>query len=111
MAEKPGQINPEEVVLTRLLRLNATVQGIVTGLIVGGGLFLATNWLVLKGGDPVGPHLSLLSQYLIGYRVTFVGSFIGLGYGLVLGFLAGYFVARVYNWLVERKDGKERSHA
>ena len=39
----------EEVVLTRLLRLNVTVQGIVTGIVAGLGLFIATNWLVLKG--------------------------------------------------------------
>ena len=40
------------------------------------GLFIATNWLVIKGGERVGPHLQLLSQYFIGYRVTFLGSFI-----------------------------------
>lgn len=103
MTGKHEEFTPEKVVLTRLMRLNATVQGIVTGLLLGGGLFLATNWLVVKGGERVGPHLSLLGQYLIGYRVTFLGSLIGLGYGLVLGFLAGYLVATVYNWLVSRK--------
>ena len=111
MAEKHVDVTPEEMVLTRLMRLNATIQGIVAGLILGLVIFIATNWLVLKGGDVVGPHLSLLSQYLIGYRVTFVGSLIGLGYGLVLGFLAGYFVARMYNWLVGMKEKEQRSRA
>jgi hypothetical protein len=68
----------EEVVLTRLLRLNAAVHGLVTGLVAGLGLFIATNWLVLKGGEVVGPHLALLGQFFVGYRVTFVGSLIGL---------------------------------
>jgi len=101
----------EEVVLTRLLRLNAVVQGVVTGIVVGLGVFIATNWLVLKGGEVVGPHLALLSEFFIGYRVTFGGSLIGTGYGFVGGFIVGYFVARIYNWLVDLREAKRQSHA
>jgi len=89
----------EKVVLTRLLQLNATVQGFVTGTIAGLVVFIATNWLVLKGGYVVGPHLSLLNQFFIGYEVTFVGSLIGLAYGFGCGFIGGYLVARMYNWI------------
>ncbi len=96
---------PEEVVLTRLLRLNAVVHGVVAGIVIGLGVFIATNWLVLKGGNPVGPHLSLLNQFFIGYRVTFVGSLIGLAYGFFCGFIGGYFIARMYNWLVDLREG------
>ena len=101
---------PEEVVLTRLQRLNATVQGVVTGIVAGFVVFIATNWLVLKGGRVVGPHLSLLGQFFIGYRVTFVGSLIGFAYGFVYGFAGGYLVARMYNWLVDLRQGKHRGH-
>src|SRR3954464_5356420 len=94
----------EQIVLTRVVRLNAVIQGIVAGLLVGLGIFLATNWLVIKGGDPIGPHLSLLGQYFIGYHVTFAGSLIGLAYGFAIGFVGGYSVARVYNWLVDRQS-------
>ena len=90
----------EEVVLTRILRLNATVQGLVSGTVAGFAIFIATNWLVLKGGYVVGPHLSLLSQFFIGYRVTFFGSLIGFAYAFVVGFVLGFFVARIYNWFV-----------
>jgi hypothetical protein len=93
----------ENVVLTRIIRLNATVQGVVTGLLVGLVIFVATNWLVLKGGPVVGPHLGLLAQFFIGYRVTFGGSLIGFAYGFATGFLAGYFVAVVYNSIVVRR--------
>jgi hypothetical protein len=93
----------EDVVLTRIVRLNAMVQGLVTGLLGGLVIFVATNWLVLKGGPVVGPHLALLGQFFIGYRVTFVGSLIGFAYGFVSGFLAGYFVATVYNRVVARR--------
>jgi hypothetical protein len=96
--------NLEKVVLTRLLRLNATVQGLVTGIVAGLGVFIATNWLVLKGGDVVGPHLGLLGQFFIGYEVTFVGSLIGFAYAFVAGFVAGYLVARIYNSIVNARD-------
>lgn len=95
---------PEQVVLTRLLRLNATITGVVTGLVVGLGIFLSTNWLVLKGGAVVGPHLSLLGQFFIGYQVTFVGSLIGFAYGFASGFVVGYLVAAIYNWLVNLRE-------
>lgn len=90
----------KKIVATRVTRLDAMLHGIVTGLLVGLGIFLATNWLVLKGGDVVGPHLALLGQFFIGYQVTFLGSFIGLAYGFVAGFVLGYVVAALYNWLL-----------
>ena len=94
----------EKIVLTRLMRLNARIYGVVTGLVAGLALFIATNWLVLQGGPVVGPHLGLLKHFFIGYRVTFAGSFVGLAYGIVTGFIVGYSVARIYNWLVALRD-------
>jgi hypothetical protein len=103
----------EDVVRTRLLRLNATVQAIVVGILAGLAIFIATNWLILQGGHIgpegeriIGPHLSLLSQFFIGYRVTFPGSLIGFVYGFVSGFVVGYFVARVYNFVVDLREKK-----
>ncbi len=104
-------IHLEERVLTHVLHLDAKLCGIVTGLMCGVGLFLATNWLVLKGGVNVGLHLSLLSQYFPGYRVTLVGSLIGFVYTFVSGFAGGYFVARMYNWIVDMKDRRRESQA
>lgn len=104
MAEEPRAL--EDVILTRLLRLNARLHGLVTGLITGLVIFLATNYLILKGGPVVGPHLALLGQFFPGYRVTLAGSVIGLAYGFVVGFLGGYLVARIYNWLVDRREAR-----
>jgi hypothetical protein len=101
----------EDIVLARLVRLNAKVQGVVTGLVAGLAIFVATNWLILKGGEVVGPNLALLGQFFIGYRVTFVGSLIGFAYGFAGGFVAGYLVAGLYNWLVELKEGRRRRTA
>jgi hypothetical protein len=101
----------EKVVLTRLLRLNAMVQGIVTGIVAGVGIFIATNWLVLKGGDVVGPHLGLLDNFFIGYQVSFFGSLIGFVYGFLTGFITGYVVARIYNWIVGLRQAKPSTTA
>ena len=101
----------DKIVMTRLLRVSAVVQGIVSGLIVGLGIFIATNWLVLKGGRVVGPHLALLSQFFIGYRVTFAGSLIGFGYGFVLGFVLGYAIAWLYNQLLGLRGARGRPSA
>jgi len=93
----------ERLVETRLLRVNALSFGLVAGLVAGLGLFLATNWLVLKGGrqgvsaHEVGPHLSLLSQYFIGYRVSFAGSLIGFAWAFASGLAVGWAGSWLYN--------------
>jgi hypothetical protein len=97
----------ERVILSRLIILNAKVYGLVVGLIAGLGIFIATNWLVLKGGRQVGPHLSLLSQFFIGYRVTFWGSLVGFVYAFFCGYAAGYSIAWIYNRVAARR---ERAH-
>ena len=90
---------PEDKLFQGVLLLNAKVMGLVLGIIFGLAIFVATNWLVIKGGDRVGPHLILLSQYFIGYRVTFLGSIIGAAYGFALGTICGALLGWLYNKL------------
>jgi hypothetical protein len=80
--------------------LNARAWGIAVGLLLGGGLFVATNVLVLRGGENVGQHLGLLSVFFPGYSVTFVGSLVGFVYLFVIGYGVGRILGGVYNWLV-----------
>lgn len=82
-----------------LLRLNARAWGIASGLLLGGGLFLATNWLVVKSGPTPGQHLQLLRAFFPGYTVTFVGSLIGFVYAFVIGYALGRLIGEVYNRL------------
>jgi hypothetical protein len=103
MEENEGKLL-EQIVLTRVMRLNLLANGITVGLLFGLGLFLPTIVLVLKGGPVVGPHLELLSQFLPGYEVTVGGSFVGLGYGFVLGFILGAFVALIYNRVADYRS-------
>ena len=98
MAAKNGPL--QRLVVSRLLHLNAIAYGVVAGLLAGFGVFIATIWLVSKGGEVIGPHLALLGQYFLGYEVTFFGSFVGFAYGFLYGFVAGYLAAVTYNWIV-----------
>jgi len=87
---------------------SALARGVVTGTVAGLVIFIATNWLIIKGGPVVGPHLALLGQFFIGYRVTFVGSLIGFAYAFVLGFAVAYGVTEMSNWLADARDGQKR---
>ena len=87
----------------RVLRLDAMAQAVSAGVLLGLGIFVATNWLVLKGGEVVGPNLALLAQFCPGYRVTFLGSVIGFAYGLVYGGVAGYAVSTLYNRVLDAR--------
>jgi hypothetical protein len=98
MKNKPDSPSADEEKLFRgILLLNARVFGLTLGLLSGLFIFLITNWLVLKGGKTVGPHLQLLSQYFIGYRVTFLGSLIGFAYGFAIGTIGGALIGWIYN--------------
>jgi hypothetical protein len=85
-----------------LLRLNARAWGISTGLLFGGGLFLATVVLVIRGGPMVGQHLGMLRFFFPGYSVTWVGALIGFIYAFVIGYGLGRIIGSVYNRLAFR---------
>jgi formate hydrogenlyase subunit 3/multisubunit Na+/H+ antiporter MnhD subunit len=104
-----GPPDPESVLHIRVRRLRALASGLVGGVLGGAGLFLATVWLVVKGGHPVGPHLALLGQFFVGYEVTPLGSLLGLGYGFVAGFAVFYCGASLYNWIADRREGEDRA--
>jgi hypothetical protein len=87
----------QERMLQAVLGINSLVLGLVTGIIAGACIFVATLWLVLKGGQTIGPHLSLLSQFFPGYSVTLFGSIVGLAYGFFFGYLGGWSIGWLYN--------------
>ena len=86
--------------LNTLLKLNARAWGIAVGLLFGIGIFLATVFLLIKGGPNVGQHLNLIGQYLPGYSVTWPGAFLGFVYLFVIGYAIGRLIGGVYNALV-----------
>ncbi len=96
--------NSEELLLKQAISLlNSQILGLVLGVVIALIIFVATNWLVIRGGEVVGPHLGLLSQFFIGYSVTFIGSIIGAVYGFIIGYLSGLLIGWIYNKIVMLK--------
>ena len=102
------QKTKEEKLFSGVVFLNTKVTGLVFGILLGLVIFIMTNWIVIKGGHinelgeyVVGPHLQLLSQFFIGYRVTFLGSIIGFFYGFCIGTICGACIGWIYNKIVE----------
>lgn len=98
----------EEKLYSALLVLNTKMLALTLGISTGLVIFIATNWLILKGGHTgpggqqiVGPHLQLLSQFFIGYRVSFWGSIMGFFYGFALGTIFGTLIGWIYNKIVD----------
>ena len=101
----------EEKLFSAVLKLNLKILGLVLGLLFGLTIFIATNWLVIKGGHigpsgeyVVGPHLQLLSQFFIGYEVSFLGSIVGFFYGFALGTLSGAAIGWIYNKVADFRN-------
>jgi hypothetical protein len=103
MVESTVEKDQEEALQSSMARLNGRAWGIAFGLLLGMGIFIATNLLVLKGGPRVGQHLSLLRVFMPGYRVSFLGSLIGFVYTFVFGYALGRLVGAVYNRLVRTR--------
>jgi protoporphyrinogen oxidase len=100
MALEPG----EEAALDKLLpvvfsKMDKLGLAIAVGSVCSLLIFLATIWLMIKGG--VASHyLQLLNQYFFGYSVTVKGSLIGMAYGFCWGFLLGWLFAYLRNFFM-----------
>jgi protoporphyrinogen oxidase len=81
-------------------RYDPIALGTAVATVVSLGLVAATATLILKGREPVGPILSLLGHYFLGYSVTWTGLLIGLVSTSIGGFAFGYILATFINILV-----------
>jgi hypothetical protein len=86
-----------DVIQSSVASLRASVMAVVFAMVGGVGLFIATAWLLVKGGENVGATLSLLRHFYPGYSVTWGGAFVGLIYGALTGGILGYAIAFIYN--------------
>jgi hypothetical protein len=94
-----------ELLRASIRKLRSGIMAVVFGMTSGMGLFLATIWLVIRGGPVVGPHLGLLGNYFPGYTVTWSGAVIGFFYAAAVGALIGWLVAWIYNLMVDWRRG------
>jgi hypothetical protein len=81
-------------------RYDVKALGVATGSVLGLTLFCATAFLLLRGGEVVGPNLSLLGNYFFGYQVSWPGALLGLVEGALGGFAFGCFLAYHINVVV-----------
>lgn len=91
-------VSPDELIEVAFARLDPLSLGISVGAVIGAGLFLATTFLLLRGGAVVGPNLSLLGQFFVGYSVTWPGAFVGFIEAGIFGFMLGFIAAWLRNW-------------
>jgi len=101
MVRRQEQINE---VSRAIARIKTDALGVVCAVMGGVGLFVATAWLLVKDGPDVGQHLQLLSNYFIGYSVTWWGSIVGLFYGALCGGAIGWAVGTIYNKVVNLRQ-------
>jgi hypothetical protein len=99
------QDNDVDGISRAVTRMRTNALAVVCAVIGGVGLFAMTAWLVIKGGPNVGQHLQLLSNFFIGYSVTWTGSLVGLFYGALTGGIVGWAVGTIYNKVVNLRRG------
>jgi len=98
------QSKREAEISQAIARIRTNALAVVCAIMGGLGLFVMTAWLLIKDGPHVGEHLELLSNYFIGYSVTWWGSVVGLFYGALCGGVIGWAVGMIYNKVVERRE-------
>jgi hypothetical protein len=103
--EEDKKVRDEQRLLERVLvrtfaRMDKLAFAAAIGSVSGLLFFLATMWLIVKGGEVVGPNLRLLGQYFLGYTVSVKGAFIAFGYSFFWGFLFGWLFAYLRNFLL-----------
>jgi len=79
------------------MRLNKRALAFALGILWGVGVFLATIYVLLRGG---GHTLVLLQQFYWGYNISWGGAFLSLIYGFVDGFVFGWMLGLIYNGFV-----------
>lgn len=94
------QLNPATLLAEAFAKYDPVALGAACGVLEGLFLFLATAILVIKGGDVIGPHLSLIGHYVPGYSVSWSGALVGLFLGGAGGFVFGFVMALAINAVV-----------
>ena len=74
--EEDKQRRAEKILTRTFARMDQVAFATAVGSVAGLLIFCATIWLILKGGEVVGPNLQLLAQYFIGYTVSIQGALI-----------------------------------
>jgi hypothetical protein len=83
-----------------VLKLHGHSLGLALGGIAALGLLITTNWLVLRGTADESVHARLLSHYLPGYSVSFLGSIVGALEIFIVLYVFSLVLGAIYNRIV-----------
>ncbi len=100
-----ADVELEELLRGAFARYDPVAMAVSLGAVMGLGLFLATAVLLLKGGVPLGPNLSLLGAYFLGFEVSWTGAMLGTAEATVGGFFLGILMAKTLNLLIGAYEG------
>jgi hypothetical protein len=89
-----------QVLRDAFARYDAIALGFALAIPAACGLFAATAILLIKGGPAVGPNLALLSNYIVGFQVSWAGAFTGSVEVGLLGFVFGWTMGKLINAVV-----------
>jgi len=81
------------------MKLSKKAFALTAGILWGLGIFLVTNFFLIKGAP--GQTISLLENFYFGYEFSFLGSLIGLAWGFIYGFIVGWLFAFLNNLFVK----------
>ncbi len=93
-------VGTEELIRSAFARYDPVALGGALGVVLGLGLFVATSVLLVREGGPVGPTLSLLGNYLLGFQVSWGGAFLGLAEAGAGGFGFGFVLTKLINAVI-----------
>jgi protoporphyrinogen oxidase len=96
----PARLAPQEVVRRAFARYDPRALAAALACVLGTGTFLVTAVPLLRGRHELIPVLSLLSNYLYGYRPAWEGAWLGLLEGAGLGAALGFALAHTINAIV-----------
>lgn len=84
-------------------QLSGQSLGLAFGSLLALQLFLTTMWLVVRGAGEFSPHANLLSNYLPGYSVSFIGALIGCLEIFVFTYVFAWIFAGIYNAVATKR--------
>lgn len=91
----------ESIVLNAVFaKIDKTAFSLSSGLVFFLGMFVVTAISIVKGSGSditIGPDLAMLSYYLPGYGMTWLGNIVGSIYVGVIGLVLGWFFGMLWN--------------
>lgn len=106
--DKNADTRSDNPYLSAAAKIHRLTLCLTFALLGGLTIFLITAVLLIRGGESIGPHLSLLGQYFPGYSVSWIGSLVGFFWGSLAGGFAGFVFGSVYNRIVDLRNGKNQ---